>query len=207
MPDVQRRGILITGMHTGTSNLWYFIKWKALEIKGSLLCCVCVCANSNLYSRMALFAFPLKKGQNAFYKPQRLIEAWVRDTEATTMWDQPLTPHLTMKWKPNRRQQFIAGQDAGALPLPSFSLPFPLWLFIERLHISNLTDSYSDYRYLHSLAQRWGHEQYTHPTHTLYIETDQHRHEDVYCINTNSHNLPYSAAGSLWLRIFQSKPL
>lgn len=43
-----------------------------------------------------------------------------------------------MKWKLNGRQQIMASEDAHPLPLPSFSLTFPLWLLIERLHINVL---------------------------------------------------------------------
>lgn len=48
------------------------------------------------------------------------------DSEAGTMEDQPLTPHLTMKWKLNRRQQLVSGQEVYALSLHSFFLPLLL---------------------------------------------------------------------------------
>lgn len=110
-----------------------------------------------------------------------------------------------MKWKPNRRQQFIAGEAGHALPLLSFFIAFPSWQLIGRLHVLHLTDAYMYYVYINIHRQR--DEDMHRPMYALYIDPDRDRHGDVYYANSYSLSLSYSSSRSLSLTIFQSKPL
>lgn len=110
-----------------------------------------------------------------------------------------------MKWKPNRRQQFIAGEAGHALPLLSFSLALTSWQLIGRLRVFHLTDAWMYDVYINKHRQRDG--DMHRPMYALYIDPDRDSHRDVYYLNSNSHSLSYSSSRSLSLTIFKSKPL
>lgn len=110
-----------------------------------------------------------------------------------------------MKWKPNRRQQFIVGEAGHALPFLSFSLALTSWQLIGRLCVFHLTDAWMYDVYINIHRQR--DEDMHRPMYALYIDPDRDSHRDVYYLNSNSHSLSYSSSRSLSLTIFKSKPL
>lgn len=105
-----------------------------------------------------------------------------------------------MKWKLNRRQQFIAGQDTHALPVASLSLASTL--LIERIYINVLLGQVNPAvrniktgQCPHSFSLWQTHILYAY---CIYQDTPAQTWSDVDCKNIYSHNVPSSPSHSDW---------